>query len=135
VALVRAHVSEELRASIIRATRIGELRTLAVTSNRSRLRRNINSFYFVFLHSVCRLLVTANVVPNSPILVILMIEALSSSETSFFTRITRRKITEDGILLNNLYVFLFYSIRATCPSNIFLLAWIQQVACKLSNYT
>jgi hypothetical protein len=34
VALVRTDFSEELIASIIRVTRIGELRTLAVTSNR-----------------------------------------------------------------------------------------------------
>jgi hypothetical protein len=33
VAPVRADVSEELSASIIRVTRIGELATLAVTSN------------------------------------------------------------------------------------------------------
>jgi hypothetical protein len=40
VDLVRADVSEELRASLIRVTRIGELRTtLAVTSNRRTLRR------------------------------------------------------------------------------------------------
>jgi hypothetical protein len=37
VALVRTDLSEELSASIIRVTRVGELgRTLAVTSNRSR---------------------------------------------------------------------------------------------------
>jgi hypothetical protein len=36
---------------------------------------------FVFLHSVRRLLVTANIVPSSPILVTLMMEALSSSKT------------------------------------------------------
>jgi hypothetical protein len=40
VALVRADVSEELRASIIRVTRIGELGTLAITSNRRTLQRN-----------------------------------------------------------------------------------------------
>jgi hypothetical protein len=40
VALVRADVSEKLSASIIRETRIGELGTLAVTSNRCTLRRN-----------------------------------------------------------------------------------------------
>jgi hypothetical protein len=40
VALVRLDVSEENTASIIRATRIGELGMLAVTSNRSTLRRN-----------------------------------------------------------------------------------------------
>jgi hypothetical protein len=40
VAFVRAEVSEELIASIIRAIRISELGTLAETSNRSTLRRN-----------------------------------------------------------------------------------------------
>jgi hypothetical protein len=40
VHLVRTDVSEELRASLIRATRNGELgTTLAVNRNRSRLRR------------------------------------------------------------------------------------------------
>jgi hypothetical protein len=34
VAFVRSKVSEELNASIIRVTRIGELGTLAVTNNR-----------------------------------------------------------------------------------------------------
>jgi hypothetical protein len=41
MALVRADVSEELNASIIRVKRIGELETLAVTSNRRTLRRNL----------------------------------------------------------------------------------------------
>jgi hypothetical protein len=40
VALVRIDVSEELSASVIGVTRIGELGTLAVTSNRCTLRRN-----------------------------------------------------------------------------------------------
>jgi hypothetical protein len=41
VSLVRADVSEELNASIIRMTIIGELgTTLAVTSNRRTLRRD-----------------------------------------------------------------------------------------------
>jgi hypothetical protein len=41
---VRTDVSEELSASFIRVTRIGELgTTLAVTSNRRTLRRNTNS--------------------------------------------------------------------------------------------
>jgi hypothetical protein len=44
VALVRTDVSEELGASLIRVTRIGELgTTLAVTSNRRMLRRNTKS--------------------------------------------------------------------------------------------
>jgi hypothetical protein len=53
---------------------------------------------FVFLHTVRLLLVTANVVPSSPTPVTLMMEALSSSETSVLTRSTRRNITEENIL-------------------------------------
>jgi hypothetical protein len=75
-------------------TRIGELGTLAVTSNLLTLRGNTKyqeilrlsiSWYLVFPRSVSRLLVTAYVVPSSPILVTLMMQVLRSSETSVLT--------------------------------------------------
>jgi hypothetical protein len=78
-ALVRTDVSEELSASIIRVTRIGELR------------------------SVRRLLVRANVVPSSSILVTLMMEELSSSGTSVLTRATRLLYARDQGRTGSLY--------------------------------
>jgi hypothetical protein len=47
---------------------------------------------------VRRLLVRANVVPSSPILATLVMEALISSETSVLTRAKWRNIPEDGVI-------------------------------------
>jgi hypothetical protein len=47
---------------------------------------------------VRRLLVTANIVPSSPIILTLMMEAIRSSEISVLTRAIRRDIPVHAIL-------------------------------------
>jgi hypothetical protein len=96
MAPIRTDISEELSASFIRVTGIGELgTTLTVASNRRTLRRNTKG---IFIHSLRRLLVRASAVPSSPILVTLMKKALSSSEMSVLIGAIRRNIPEDTIL-------------------------------------
>jgi hypothetical protein len=103
VALVRTDISEEHIAFIIRLTRIGKLGTLAV-------------------HSVLQLLVTANTVRNSLILVTIMMEAIRSPETSVLTRAPWFNIPEDDILhshhCENLksYVIYFFLLEVNMSS-------------------
>jgi hypothetical protein len=96
-----------LSASFIRVTKIGELGTLAVTSNQRTLRRNTKrlSFYETsvltraternipgdtILHNHHRENHKSyNFVPSSPILVNLTMEALCSNEKWLLTRATR----------------------------------------------
>jgi hypothetical protein len=94
VALVRTVVSKERSASIIRVTRIGKLGTLAVTNARCEEILCENGITC----SVLRMLVTANVVPTSPILVTLTMEVLRSSQKVGSYKDHTANIPDDGIL-------------------------------------
>jgi hypothetical protein len=72
---------------------------------------------------VRRFLVKANVVPNSPILITLMKEALSSSETSVLSRAALHTIPQDTILHNSMTV----SVRRIY-GNMFIMIYIDDFA-------
>jgi hypothetical protein len=109
VALVRIDIPEEHISSIIKVTRISELGTkLALTSNRSTMRTN-GIYIYIFLRSVLRLLVNVNIIPSSLILVTPIMNSILSSEVSILTRVTRRYIPEEALLMTIIVKMALYT--------------------------
>jgi hypothetical protein len=70
----------------------------------------VRTDYIVFLRSVRRLLVTAEVVASSSILVTLVMEALLSSETLVLTRATRLTSQKTAFFNSGLGLLVFSSV-------------------------
>jgi hypothetical protein len=66
------------------------------------------------------LLDTANVVPSSPILITLMMEAIISPETLVLTRAERRNIQEDGNVLKNTHIYIYIYIYMSLYSCLYV---------------
>jgi hypothetical protein len=108
VVLVRSDFSEERSATVNRVRRLGRLRTtLAVTSNRRSPRRCT-----IFICSVRRLLVTANIVPSLTILVTLMMKAIHFSRRRYLHG-PHGVISQKTAILNGKYLSSFAMIQGT----------------------